>query len=69
LARLSGRATGNAGTNRSRAFGSPEVLKLSDDDLIGITTNGHNKMPAYKGKLTDAQIKNLTAYIHTVQKK
>jgi hypothetical protein len=30
-----------------------DVLKLSDDDLIDITTNGRNKMPAYKGKLTN----------------
>jgi cytochrome c6 len=44
-------------------------LKLSDDDLIGITTNGHNEMTAYEGKLTDDQIKNLIAYIHTVKKK
>jgi mono/diheme cytochrome c family protein len=25
-------------------------------------------MPAYKGKLTDAQIKDVIAYIHTLQK-
>jgi mono/diheme cytochrome c family protein len=41
---------------------------MSDDDLIAVTTNGKNKMPAYKGKLTDAQIKEVIAYIHTLQK-
>jgi len=67
-------ATGMADTpagksTKARPFNDPDVLKMSDDDLINITTNGHNKMPAYKGKLTDAQIKELVAYIHTLQKK
>jgi len=56
-------------STKVRSFSSPEVLKMSDDDLIAVTTNGKNKMPAYKGKLTDAQIKDLIAYIHTLQKK
>ena len=67
-------ADGMAGTpagksTKARPFNSPEVLKMSDDDLTNVTTNGHGKMPAYKGKLTDDQIKGLIAYIHTLQKK
>src|SRR5277367_1230939 len=67
-------ATGMADTpagksNKARPFSDPDVLKMSDDDLIAVTTNGKNKMPAYKGKLTDDQIKGLIAYIHTLQKK
>ena len=56
-------------STKARPFSDPEVLKMSDDDLIAVTTNGKAKMPAYKGKLTDAQIKDVVAYIHTLQKK
>ena len=67
-------ADGSASTpagksTKARPFDSPDVMKMSDDDLIAVATNGKNKMPAYKGKLTDAQIKDLIAYIHTLQKK
>jgi len=63
--------TGNTPAGKStkvRSFSSDDVKKMSDDDLIAVTTNGKNKMPAYKGKLTDDQIKSLIAYIHTLQK-
>jgi mono/diheme cytochrome c family protein len=56
-------------STKARPFSSDEVTKMSDDDLIKVTTNGHGKMPAYKGKLTDDQIKDVVAYIHTLQKK
>jgi mono/diheme cytochrome c family protein len=56
-------------SSKARPFDSPEVLKLSDDDLIKVTKNGHGKMPAYAGKLTDDQIKDVIAHIHTLQKK
>ena len=49
-------------------FNSPDLVKASDDDLIAATKNGKGKMPAYKGKLTDAQIKDVVAYIRTLQK-
>jgi cytochrome c6 len=66
-------ATGMADTpagksTKARPFNDPAVLKMSDADLTNVTTNGHGKMPAYKGKLTDDQIKSLIAYIHTLQK-
>lgn len=66
-------ATGMADTpagksTKARPFNDPDVVKMSDADLIAVTTNGKNKMPAYKGKLTDDQIKSLIAYIHTLQK-
>lgn len=50
-------------------FNSPEVVKMSDADLIAIIKNGKEKMPAFDGKLTDAQIKGVVAYIRTLQKK
>jgi mono/diheme cytochrome c family protein len=42
---------------------APEVAKMSDAELIAITTDGKAKMPAYKGKLTDDQIKELVKYM------
>jgi cytochrome c6 len=53
---------------KAHPFNLPDIVKASDDDLIAITTNGKAKMPAYKGKLTDAQIKDVVAYIRTLQK-
>ena len=50
-------------------FSSPDVVSMSDADLIAITHKGKNKMPAYAGKLTDAQITDVVAYIRTLQKK
>lgn len=54
---------------KARPLDSPEVLKESDADMIAIIQKGRNKMPAFSGKLTDAQIANVLAYIHTLQKK
>jgi mono/diheme cytochrome c family protein len=52
-----------------KPYNAPDVLKLSDADLTTIIKNGKNKMPAFNGKVTDAQIKDLLVYIHTLQKK
>ena len=49
-------------------FSSQALVKASDADLIAATKNGKGKMPAYAGKLTDAQIKDVVAYIRTLQK-
>ncbi|MGA2003998.1 MAG: cytochrome c [Terriglobales bacterium] len=49
-------------------FASADVQKQSDADLTGIITNGKEKMPAYKGKLTDAQIGDLVKWIRTLKK-
>jgi len=54
---------------KARPVKSPDFLKESDADLIAIVKNGKNKMPAFAGKLTDAQIAEVIAYIHTLQKK
>jgi cytochrome c6 len=50
-------------------FKSPELVKKTNAELIAATENGKGHMPAYKGKLTDAQIKDVVAYIRTLQKK
>lgn len=54
---------------KAHPFNSPDVLKASDADLTAIVQKGKNKMPAFSGKLTDAQITDVLAYIHTLQKK
>jgi mono/diheme cytochrome c family protein len=66
-------ADGSGGTPAGKAMGaipfsSPDLVKASDADLIAATKNGKGKMPAYSGKLTDAQIKDVVAYIRTLQK-
>ena len=47
----------------ARDFHDPAVVKMSQAELITTTTDGKNKMPAYKGKLTDDEIKSLAKYI------
>jgi cytochrome c6 len=66
-------ATGLGDTPAGKAmkavpFNSPDLVKASDADLIAATKNGKGKMPAYAGKLTDPQIKDVVAYIRTLQK-
>ena len=48
-------------------FNSPEIAKASDETLIASTTNGKGKMPAYSGKLTAPEIKDLVTYIRTLK--
>jgi mono/diheme cytochrome c family protein len=50
------------------SFKAPEMVKAPDAQFIASTKNGKNKMPAYNGKLTDAQIKDVVAFIRTLQK-
>ena len=41
--------------------------KMSDADMIAETKAGKGKMPAFAGKLTDPQIKDVVAYIKTLK--
>ncbi len=41
-------------------------LAKSDADLVKLTADGKEKMPAYKGKLSDAEIAGLVSYIRTL---
>jgi len=52
----------------TKDFHAPEVAKMTDAELFDITKKGKAKMPAYDGKLTDAQIKDLVKYIRTLKK-
>lgn len=47
---------------------SADVQKLSDADLKTVITNGKNKMPPFKGKLTDAQMLQVISYIRELGK-
>lgn len=61
-------ATPMGKTMKVLSFKDPSMVKATDAQFIASTTNGKGKMPAYKGKLTDAQIKDLISYIRTLQK-
>lgn len=49
-------------------FGSDEVTKMSDTDLITAVTAGKNKMPAYGKSLKATEIKDLVAYVRELGK-
>ncbi len=51
-----------------KPLSAADVQGMSDSDLTGAITNGKGKMPAFKGKLTDAQIKEMVGYIRTLKK-
>jgi cytochrome c6 len=52
-----------------RSYKDPVVLKMSDADLTAVIKNGkNNKMPAFGAQLTDAQIKDVLKYVHSLQK-
>jgi mono/diheme cytochrome c family protein len=46
----------------------PTVKAHSEDEMIAITINGKNKMPAFKGKLNDDEIKSTVEYFRTFVK-
>jgi cytochrome c6 len=50
------------------SFKAPEMMKASDAQFITSTRDGKGKMPAYKDKLTDEQIKDVTAFIRSLQR-
>ena len=52
-----------------RDFHSPDVQKQTDAQLTEIISGGKSPMPAYKGKITDDQIKALVGYIRELGKK
>ena len=52
-----------------KSFKDPEVAKMSAAALMEIVKNGSGKMPSYKDKLTDAQIKDVVAYTLAIEKK
>src|SRR3954447_6814728 len=65
-------ANGNGDTAMGKAMKlrdlrSPEVQKQTDAELTKVTADGKGKMPAYKGKLTDAEITALVAHMRALK--
>jgi mono/diheme cytochrome c family protein len=61
-------ATPMAKSMKVLSFKAPAMVKVPDAQFIASTTNGKGKMPAYKGKLSDGQIKDVVSFIRTLQK-
>ena len=53
---------------KAASFKDPAIIKATDADLLSAVTKGKNKMPANEGKLSEAQIKLVVAYVRTLQK-
>lgn len=52
-----------------RSLASKEVQKQTDAELLSITKNGKNKMPAYEGKIPEADLQAVIAHIRTLAQK
>jgi mono/diheme cytochrome c family protein len=64
-------ATGVPSPAMAKAMGVKpigEVKSSPEAKMITVTTNGAGKMPAFKGKLTDAQIKDSVSYFRSLAK-
>jgi cytochrome c6 len=66
-------ATGMADTGAGKSMKvkpvtDPDVKKQSEADMIKVTTDGAGKMPAYKGKLSDAEIKGAVDFFRGLGK-
>jgi mono/diheme cytochrome c family protein len=62
---------GDTGMGKSLALkdlGSADVQKASDAELTKLIADGKGKMPAYKGKLSDEEIKSVVCFIRTLKK-
>lgn len=63
-----GQPTGTGKSMKALPFNSPELKKAPTATLIASVTNGKGKMPAYAGKLSGVEIKDVVEYIRTLQK-
>lgn len=61
-------ADGKGGKMGTRDFAAPEVKAETDAQLTDIITKGKGKMPAYGGKLSDADIKGLVDHVRSLAK-
>lgn len=62
-------ATAAGKAMKARDFCSDDVKKESDADWSDIISKGKNKMPSFTGKISDADIKDVVAYIRSLCKK
>lgn len=56
-------------TMKIRDLRSAEVQKMADKEMVKIITDGKGKMPANKGKLSQADIDALVVFIRGMAKK
>jgi mono/diheme cytochrome c family protein len=64
-----GMADSGAGKSlKVKPVNDPDVKAMSEADMIKVTTDGKGKMPSYKGKLTDDQIKDAVAFYRSLGK-
>ena len=59
---------GMANNPAGKALKAVSFKDPADDELFAAVKNGKGKMPAENGKLTDAQIKEVIHYVHTLEK-
>ena len=50
-------------------FNAPEILRMSDAQLIAVIRDGKEKMPAFGSKLSAADTEALAKYVRVLQKK
>ena len=67
-------ADGKAATPAAKAMAASDLTsaaaqKMTDAQLIEITTKGKNKMPGYEKSLSAAQIKEVVAHVRELGKK
>jgi mono/diheme cytochrome c family protein len=67
-------ASGDASTPAGKvlnvpSFTSEAVLRETDANMLEIAEKGKGKMPAWHDKLSEDQLKDLIAFIHSMQKK
>jgi mono/diheme cytochrome c family protein len=66
---VSGMADSGAGkAMKVKPVTDPDVKKMSQSQMVEAVRNGMGKMQAYKGKLTEAQIKDAVAHFRTFLK-
>jgi cytochrome c6 len=51
-----------------KAASDPSVKSKTEAQMIAVTTNGAGKMPAFKGKIPEAEIKDSVSYFRTFAK-
>ena len=62
-----GKGTGVGQKVGAKDFHSPEVQKMTDQEMFDAVKNGKGKMTAYDKRIPDDQIKDLIKYIRSLK--
>jgi len=54
---------------QARSMSDPRVVNASDTALLVFIKGGSGKMPSFKDRLTDGEIKDVIAYIRILERK